>query len=360
MKPFYYLTFAMILSLLSLLGCLKEEEAPEPVASFTMDKTSAEVNDVVTFTNTSQNATEYEWNFGDGNTSDLENPTHSYANNGTFTIQLRATGDGGTDAATNSINITSPPAVAGFEVDDTTVFVNVTISFTNTSQNGENYSWDFGDGNTSTDENPEYSYTEIGTYDVELTVTGKGGDTQSLTKKIIVYNIEPGERIGEFILGEDVETLVDKITFGDVYQYTMPSGDDYWHMVYCDDVGIGFFLTTSSEEIYNSDIPRAMYAYDPFDCITDLGITIGSTLDEAEAAYGTPDDKTDDGSLYYTASLGIAFWSDDSEVMVEDIYITEPVASSRTSSKNYSQILIKDFLNKAKKEFLNPLDLRKH
>jgi len=80
----------LIISVFFLSSCSKEEELS---VSFTMDKTNAEVGETITFTNTSQYATSYEWDFGDGNSSTEENPTHSYSSTGEFTITLTANGD---------------------------------------------------------------------------------------------------------------------------------------------------------------------------------------------------------------------------------------------------------------------------
>ena len=69
-----------------------EEETPAPVASFSYEKAGLEVK----FTNTSTNATTYTWNFGDGETSTEQSPTHTYPKYGKYTATLSVTGEGGT------------------------------------------------------------------------------------------------------------------------------------------------------------------------------------------------------------------------------------------------------------------------
>jgi len=98
------LLFSQVLIIIAffLSGCSDEEELS---VSFTMDKTNAEVGETITFTNTSQYATSYEWDFGDGNSSSEENPTHSYSSTGEFTITLTADGDEGSGSKTKSIPI---------------------------------------------------------------------------------------------------------------------------------------------------------------------------------------------------------------------------------------------------------------
>ena len=92
----------LIISVFFLSNCSKEEELS---VSFTMDKTNAEVGETITFTNTSQYATSYEWDFGDGNSSTEENPTHSYSSTGVFSITLTANGEGGSGTAAKSVTI---------------------------------------------------------------------------------------------------------------------------------------------------------------------------------------------------------------------------------------------------------------
>lgn len=107
MKHVNYFLCTMILFSFFIISCDKAE----PVASFTMSKTSAEAGELISFTNTSENATSYSWNFGDGNTSSDSNPTHSYSNGGTFTVTLTAIGDEGENTASKTIEVIHPAEV---------------------------------------------------------------------------------------------------------------------------------------------------------------------------------------------------------------------------------------------------------
>ena len=89
--------------LISLSSCKKDADPPS--ASFTVESSTVSVGEEVSFTNTSSNATDYEWNFGDGSNSSQENPTHSYSETGTFTVTLTATGEGGDDSFTMTITV---------------------------------------------------------------------------------------------------------------------------------------------------------------------------------------------------------------------------------------------------------------
>ncbi len=87
-----------LFSLITMVSC-KEDEDPveDPIASF-----QYEISDVnwleVSFTSFSVNSETHAWNFGDGNTSDEENPTHIYTAEGNYTVQL---------TATNSVGVTA-------------------------------------------------------------------------------------------------------------------------------------------------------------------------------------------------------------------------------------------------------------
>ncbi len=92
-------------------SCKKDEEDPpasDPVASFQF--TVSETNYMeATFTNFSQNATSYMWDFGDGETSTEKDPVHLYASTGTFTVKLTAKNDAGKSADfSNAVTITDP------------------------------------------------------------------------------------------------------------------------------------------------------------------------------------------------------------------------------------------------------------
>ena len=95
------LAFSAVIALLSFNSCKKDP----PVALFTTAETSYKMNEPVVFVNQSVNAKDFAWDFGDGNTSSEENPTHAYATAGDFAVTLTSNGSGGTDFITDSINI---------------------------------------------------------------------------------------------------------------------------------------------------------------------------------------------------------------------------------------------------------------
>ncbi|CAG1769781.1 hypothetical protein BAC2_00569, partial [uncultured bacterium] len=130
------------------------------------------------FTNTSTgDFTSSLWDFGDGVTSTLLSPTHTYTSAGVYTVTLRVTGPGGTNtsAVTNAVTVYAP-VHAAFTATPTTGTPPLTVNFSNTSTGDFTSSlWTFGDGVTSTSPNPTHVYSAVGTYTVTLSISGPGG-----------------------------------------------------------------------------------------------------------------------------------------------------------------------------------------
>ena len=118
----------------------------------------------------------YEWDFGDGGTSNLQNPTYTYADTGIFDVTLIITNDlGCTDTIerTNYIFVYTPPT-ADFIQNPAVICPGEEMSFISTSLNGTDWFWDFGDETSSTEENPFHQYTDTGYFDVTLIVLNNG------------------------------------------------------------------------------------------------------------------------------------------------------------------------------------------
>ena len=217
---------------------------PLPISSFNNSVSGFVVN----FTETASNETSYTWNFGDGSTSTLANPTHTYTNPGTYTVILVVTNSCGSNTYTQVVNVSCPTAslsasaastafcegtssmltatsgfssyqwyngstpIAGatnstyaataagiyhveamngactYNSSNVTITVNplpissfsnsvsgLAVSFTEAATNETSYSWNFGDGGTSTLANPSHTYAAPGTYTVILVATNSCG-----------------------------------------------------------------------------------------------------------------------------------------------------------------------------------------
>lgn len=133
----------------------------------------------------------YNWDFGDGNMGVGASPTHMYTNSGTYTVTLIATDVNGckdTVVQPNYISIGS--IVSSYTTSPSPACENAPISFTNTSNGGTSYAWNFGDGNTSNQANPVHVYTAPGVYNVKLAIyDGPCGDS---TTQLLTVNPGPG------------------------------------------------------------------------------------------------------------------------------------------------------------------------
>ncbi|MBN1431742.1 MAG: PKD domain-containing protein [Methanomicrobiaceae archaeon] len=167
---------------------------PPPIADFTQDQTFGTVPLTVTFTDLSTGGpTSWSWNFGDGGTSTVQNPSYTYNSVGTYDVTLTVSNAAGSSQKTveDLILVISPPPpdaeFSGTPVDGSRP---LTVSFTDLSTGTPtSWLWDFGDGGTSTDQNPNHVYTVRGRYTVSLTVTNAyGSDTETKTRYIRVRN----------------------------------------------------------------------------------------------------------------------------------------------------------------------------
>ena len=131
---------------------------------------------IVTLTdNSSADATQWFWTFGDGSTSTLQNPTHEYATSGSYTICQTVTSICGSSQLCLGVTIDCIAPTAGFDFQTD----ELTVSFAdNSSSLVETWFWTFGDGGTSTAENPTHDYATGNLYTVCLTVTNECGSEQ--------------------------------------------------------------------------------------------------------------------------------------------------------------------------------------
>jgi PKD repeat protein len=165
-----------------------------PVTSFTATPTSGTSPLTVQFIDGSTGSpTSWSWDFGDGGSSTDEDPSHTYTADGNYTVSLTASNAVGSDTATedNYITVGSAP-VASFTATPTSGMAPLTVQFTDTSSGSPtSWSWDFGDGGSSTVQNPAYTYTSPGTYSVNLTVTGPGGSNTTTEESSISVTAAP-------------------------------------------------------------------------------------------------------------------------------------------------------------------------
>jgi len=152
-----------------------------PVANFSSNPTEGYAPLEVQFNDSSENATKWFWDFGDGNSSTDQNATHTYSTAGSYEVNLTVSNDNGTDSKLATISVYEKVyPVANFSSKPTEGYAPLDVEFTDSSENADDWYWDFEKDVTvdSTDRNTTHTYSSAGTYTVNLTVR-KGNGTNS-------------------------------------------------------------------------------------------------------------------------------------------------------------------------------------
>jgi PGF-pre-PGF domain-containing protein len=176
-----------------------------PVADFSSDVVSGNVPLTVSFTDKSTGGpTEWNWAFGDGNDSTDKNPpAHTYTSAGTYTVKLTVSNADGTASKDGTITVlqTTEPVVpvADFTSNVASGNAPLTVSFTDMSMGSPTaWYWDFGDGTTSTDQNPAHTYSSAETYTVKLTANNANGASSKTGSITVLQTSEPVLPVADF------------------------------------------------------------------------------------------------------------------------------------------------------------------
>ena len=138
----------------------------------------------------SGNGNTWSWNFADGNTDNTQNPNHCFNTPGVYSVSVIVTN--GTCSDTGIVVVTAnSSATADFNVSpSSTITPGTTVTFTNLSNNSNNYLWNFGNqsvtNDTSTIFSPTYLYNDTGNVCIDLIAFGVGGCNDTATKCLIV------------------------------------------------------------------------------------------------------------------------------------------------------------------------------
>ena len=205
-------------------GLTVRAENKPPQADFTFSPESPTVDEVVQFTDRSSDSDgviiSWEWDFGDGEKSALRNPSHQFAEPGSYTVTLTVTDDDGASASAAAeleVVAANLPPVADFSYLPLEPTTQDEINFTDQSSDPDGevvaWSWDFGDGSTSDIQSPSHRYAKSGHYTVTLTVTDDCGKTDEASQKISVKNVAP---TANFNYTPEKPTDLDTIQFTDL------------------------------------------------------------------------------------------------------------------------------------------------
>ncbi len=169
-----------------------------PVANLSANPTSGEAPLEVSFTGDTstddKSITKYSWNFKDGSFSSEANPTHTFTEGGTYNVKLTVEDEDGLEASKNiTITVDGPQnaaPVAKISATPKTGTVPLEVAFKGDDSTDDKaitkYSWNFRDGNFSSEANPTHTYEQVGTYKAKLTVEDEKGLTSVATVTITV------------------------------------------------------------------------------------------------------------------------------------------------------------------------------
>jgi PKD repeat protein len=176
------------------------------VAGFTASCTNLSCSFTDGSTDADGRVVAWRWSFGDGGTASTQNPSHTYAAAGTYTVQLTVTDDqGATGTTSKSVTVTAPPPPnqppvanpGGPYRSEGTVSFDGSGSSDPDNNTPLTYAWDFGDGTRGTGVRPTHTYRADGTYTVTLTVTdAKGARSAPAQTTATIGNIPPTVNAG--------------------------------------------------------------------------------------------------------------------------------------------------------------------
>ncbi len=195
------------------------EPAATPVADFAFEVSGLSVlfEDLST-----GDPTEWQWEFGDGDSTSRQNPLHEYPEAGTYTVTLRITAPGGSSNKRKFVTVEAgDPLIAnfGFTVNG------LTVLFSDASAGDPvSWSWDFGDGRFSTARNPSHTYAQPGTYTVELTIENEFGVTDSTSQFVTPTLGEAPKADFEFQV-DGLRAVFNDTSTGDPTAWTWDFGD---------------------------------------------------------------------------------------------------------------------------------------
>ncbi|HLO72034.1 MAG TPA: PKD domain-containing protein [Flavipsychrobacter sp.] len=201
--------------------------ATKPTAAFSASPTALCPGSPVTFTNSSTGATGYTWLFGNGGTSTATNPVYNGYTRGVYTVMLIANNNGCRDTATRTNYITVHPPEANFGL-ATSCTNRYTVTLTDSSVGANTYSWDFGDGNTSTQIGGTltHTYSTPGTRTITLNVYNTTyGCSSTVTRTVNVQPLSPVFTVSDTTLCKGESTMFSITTSGSGNSYTWHFGN---------------------------------------------------------------------------------------------------------------------------------------
>jgi PKD repeat protein len=211
---------------------LSVSSTPSLIASANASPTSGQAPLTANFSGSASGGTSpytYYWTFGDGQSSNVQSPSHTYSTAGNFTATLSVT-DSASRTANATVNITvtaKAPLSAAITASPTSGQIPLTVNFTGNASGGTppySYSWNFGDGLSSTAQNPSHTYSIAGTYTATFTVTDSASTAANASVIIVVSNKNPLDPAAQFSANPSQGTPPLQVNFDASASYS-PNGN---------------------------------------------------------------------------------------------------------------------------------------
>ncbi|RYY31022.1 MAG: PKD domain-containing protein [Chitinophagaceae bacterium] len=198
-------TYSIRLITTSDYGCADTVQQDIPftnnTTAFTAPDTTC-LNIAVNFVNNSSPAPlSSTWDFGDGTVSGSGSPQHTYDSVGVYAVKLINNYGNCVDSVIRNITVGPKPTVDFSSVASASCKAPFTVQFQNQTPNSTAWIWDFGDGTSSTEQNPSHTYNGLGQFDITLTATFNGGCQNTIVKPIFVKLAEPTASISNLPAG---------------------------------------------------------------------------------------------------------------------------------------------------------------
>ena len=219
-----------------------------PTPSFSVEDVCVHFNSVFTENSTINPPdvnNSYNWDFGDGNHSTLQSPTHLYSSDGSYDVKLVVTSDKNCSDSLNLSTTIFPKPIAAFGVTQGCLpSIDFTDSSTVTSGSIDTWEWNFDDGTSSTTQNPNHNYSYDTNFSPTLIVTTNNG-CKDTTSRTTIQNALP---TANFSITP--ECLYDSLTFTDLSTVASSSTITNWVWNFGD--GSSFVSNQNTKHKYNS------------------------------------------------------------------------------------------------------------
>lgn len=251
---------------------------PNPSANFTASPTTGASPLTVSFTNTSTGQiTNWFWAFGDGTNSTEQNPVHVYTSAGDHTVTLTVSNrdSNASKTVSNYIKVSSVAPTAGFSATPIAGVYPLTVNFKDESSGDvTGWSWNFGDGQTGSAQNPSHTYTAAGTYTVGLTAAGPdGSNTKTAAGYIQAISSQADNAVWNTYLANNKVRSVD-----------IESNGDKWMGTYSNGV---FKYDGATWTQYKTQLPNSQVAGTAFDSLGNKWIATNGGLAKFDGAAWT-------------------------------------------------------------------------